>query len=111
MLILRSIKRLVAMKPPFISKPEIESPTTRTAGGLDFAAIGGKRQGREVPQSLKQRGGTVDSYNLARSNRFGKPNHRNGGSPANYRVRSGSRFAYNKFNFDLNQIILSTTFV
>ena len=30
-----------------------ESTTTRTAGGLDFAAIGGKRQGREVPQSLK----------------------------------------------------------
>jgi hypothetical protein len=30
-----------------------ESTTTRTAGGLDFAAIGGKRQGREVPHSLK----------------------------------------------------------
>jgi hypothetical protein len=26
-----------------------ESTTTRTAGGLDFTAIGGKRQGREVP--------------------------------------------------------------
>jgi len=30
-----------------------ESTTTRTAGGLDFAAKGVKRQGREVPQSLK----------------------------------------------------------
>jgi heavy metal translocating P-type ATPase len=29
------------------------STTTRTAGGLDFTAIGGKRQGREVPQSLR----------------------------------------------------------
>jgi len=28
------------------------STTTRKAGGLDFTAIGGKRQGREVPQSL-----------------------------------------------------------
>ncbi len=30
-----------------------ESTTTRTAGGLDFTAVGGKRQGREVPQSLR----------------------------------------------------------
>jgi uncharacterized membrane protein YraQ (UPF0718 family) len=30
-----------------------ESTTTRKAGGLDFSAIGGKRQGREVPQSLR----------------------------------------------------------
>ena len=30
-----------------------ESTTTRKAGGLDFTAIGGKRQGREVLQSLK----------------------------------------------------------
>jgi hypothetical protein len=30
-----------------------ESTTTRTAGGLDFTAISGKRQGREVPQSLR----------------------------------------------------------
>ncbi len=30
-----------------------ESTTTRTAGGLDFTAIGGKRQGREVLQSLR----------------------------------------------------------
>ena len=37
-----------------------ESTTTRKAGGLDFTAIGGKRQGREVPQSLRvesRRGG------------------------------------------------------
>jgi len=30
-----------------------ESTTTRKAGGLNFTAIGGKRQGREVPQSLR----------------------------------------------------------
>jgi len=30
-----------------------ESTTTRKAGGLDFTAVGGKRQGREVPQSLR----------------------------------------------------------
>jgi hypothetical protein len=30
-----------------------ESTTTRKAGGLDFTAIGGKRQGSETPQSLK----------------------------------------------------------
>jgi hypothetical protein len=30
-----------------------ESTTTRTADGLDFTAIGGKIQGREVPQSLR----------------------------------------------------------
>ena len=30
-----------------------ESTTIRKAGGLDFTAIGGKRQGREVPQSLR----------------------------------------------------------
>jgi hypothetical protein len=29
-----------------------ESTTNLTAGGLVFAAIGGKRQGHEVPQSL-----------------------------------------------------------
>jgi len=39
-----------------------EPTTTRTAGGLDFTAIGGKRQGREVPQSLE-------------TTRFGKPNN------------------------------------
>ncbi|MGD8883735.1 MAG: hypothetical protein PVI82_17685, partial [Desulfobacterales bacterium] len=27
--------------------------TTRIAGGLDFTAIGGKRQGHEVPPSLR----------------------------------------------------------
>ena len=34
-----------------------ESTTTRKAGGLDFTAIGGKRQGREVPQSLRVKPG------------------------------------------------------
>ena len=36
-----------------LENPTTESTTTRTAGGLDFSAIGGKRQGREVPQSLR----------------------------------------------------------
>jgi len=35
----------------------LEPTTTRTAGGLDFTAIGGKRQGREVPQSLRVKPG------------------------------------------------------
>jgi hypothetical protein len=34
-----------------------ESTTTRIAGGLDFTAIGGKRQQREVPQSLRVKPG------------------------------------------------------
>jgi hypothetical protein len=35
------------------NQPKVASTTTRTAGGFDFSAIGGKRQGREVPQSLR----------------------------------------------------------
>jgi hypothetical protein len=35
------------------SRVRFESTTTRTAGGLDFTAKGGKRQGREVHRSLK----------------------------------------------------------
>ena len=34
-----------------------KSTTTRTAGGLDFPAKRGKRQGREVPQSLRVKPG------------------------------------------------------
>jgi len=34
-----------------------ESTTTRKAGGLDFIAAGDKRQGREVPQSLRVKPG------------------------------------------------------
>ena len=34
-----------------------ESTTTRKAGGLDFTATGGKRQGREAPQSLRVEAG------------------------------------------------------
>ena len=33
------------------------STTNRIAGSLDFAAIGGKRQGREVPPSLRVKPG------------------------------------------------------
>ena len=35
-----------------------ESTTTRVAGGLNFNAIGGTRQGRKVPQSLRVEPGT-----------------------------------------------------
>ena len=34
-----------------------ESTTTRTAGGLDFTAKGGKRQGRAVPRLLRVKPG------------------------------------------------------
>ena len=36
---------------------QMASTTTRAAGGLDFTAIGGKRQWREVPQSLRVKPG------------------------------------------------------
>ncbi len=45
-----------------------ESTTTRIAGGLDFTAKGGKKQGHEMPQSLK-----TTLWNRVRSTRFGKP--------------------------------------
>jgi hypothetical protein len=35
----------------------IESTITRTAGGLDFSAMGGKRQGRVMPQLLRVKPG------------------------------------------------------
>jgi hypothetical protein len=35
----------------------MESTTTRAAGGLNFTAIGGKRQWHEVPQSLRVKPG------------------------------------------------------
>ena len=38
---------------------DAESTTTRTAVGLDFSAIGGKKQGREVPQSLRVEPGAL----------------------------------------------------
>ena len=39
-----------------------ESTTTRKAGGLEFTAFGGKRQGREVPQIVENNAvETVDS--------------------------------------------------
>ena len=48
-----------------------ESTTTRKAGGLDFTAIGGKRQGHAVAQSLE-----TTRWNRVRSPAmagFGKP--------------------------------------
>ncbi|MGD9180725.1 MAG: hypothetical protein PVF26_14615 [Desulfobacterales bacterium] len=38
---------------PDLQVAHCESTTTCKAGGLDFTAIGGKRQGREVPHSLR----------------------------------------------------------
>jgi hypothetical protein len=35
----------------------VESTTTRIAGGLDFTARGGKRQGHAVPRSLQVKPG------------------------------------------------------
>jgi CheY-like chemotaxis protein/HPt (histidine-containing phosphotransfer) domain-containing protein len=48
-------KRVHVAQPEVSGAAEVitESTTTRTAGGLDFTAVGGKRQGREVPQSLR----------------------------------------------------------
>jgi PAS domain S-box-containing protein len=48
-------KRAHVAQPEVSGAAEVitESTTTRTAGGLDFTAVGGKRQGREVPQSLR----------------------------------------------------------
>jgi len=48
------LKRILQLKG---AKNGCESTTTRTAGGLDFAAEGGKRQGREVPQLLRVKPG------------------------------------------------------
>jgi hypothetical protein len=45
-----NIRAVTALK---VAITVLESTTTRTAGGLDFTATGGKRQGREVPQSLR----------------------------------------------------------
>jgi len=39
-----------------------ESTTTRMAGGLGFTAIGGKSQGREVPQSLRVEPGALNDH-------------------------------------------------
>ena len=53
-----------------------ESTTARKAGGLDFTAIGGKRQGREVPQSLRAESGAehpvwkAQSFELSRTTPF-----------------------------------------
>jgi hypothetical protein len=47
---------------PVIAPLTSESTTTRKAGGLDFTAIGGKRQGREVPPIVENNAvETVDS--------------------------------------------------
>ena len=40
---------------------------TRTAGGLDFTAKGGKRQGREVPQSLRVKPGAQHAVRKTQS--------------------------------------------
>ncbi|MGD8883411.1 MAG: hypothetical protein PVI82_16045 [Desulfobacterales bacterium] len=54
-----------------LSFPHSESTTTRTAGVLDFTAIGGKRQGREVPQSLRVKPGAKHPVWKTQSSEFG----------------------------------------
>jgi hypothetical protein len=76
-----------------------ESTTTRKAGGLDFTAIGGKRQGREVPQSLK-----TTRWNRVRSTRFGKPN--NQFKEVNKQEKGGDHFCYEEAGFPINTIFL-----
>ncbi|MGD9182198.1 MAG: YqgE/AlgH family protein [Desulfobacterales bacterium] len=49
-----------------------ESTTTRKAGGLDFTANGGKRQGREVPQSLRAEPGAEHPVWKAQSSGLGR---------------------------------------
>jgi hypothetical protein len=44
----------------------MESTTTRAAGGLDFTAIGGKRQGREVSPIVENN--AVEPWILVRVN-------------------------------------------
>ena len=51
----------------------IESTTTRTAGGLDFTAKGGKRQGREVPQRLRVEPGVTHPVLKTQSHLDGTP--------------------------------------
>jgi len=75
-----------------------ESTTTRKAGGLDFTAIGGKIQGREVPQSLRAEPGAehpvwkAQSSGLGRSTPFLKtaiPRQDPGGSDSKEELAKG----------------------
>ena len=75
-----------------------ESTTTRKAGGLDFTAIGGKRQGREVPQSLRAEPGAehpvwkAQSSGISRSTPFLKtaiPRQEPGGSDSKEELAKG----------------------
>ena len=68
MLMLRSIKRLVAITAPFVSRPETESPTIRGAGGSDFSAIGGKIQ--RHGSALIGENNAVEPWILVQSTRF-----------------------------------------
>ena len=75
-----------------------ESTTTRKAGGLDFTAIGGKRLGREVPQSLRAEPGAehpvwkAQSSGISRSTPFLKtaiPRQEPGGSDSKEELAKG----------------------
>jgi hypothetical protein len=52
-----------------------ESTTTRTASGLDFTAIGEKRQGREAPQSLRVKPGAKHPVLKTQSSRNPSSRH------------------------------------
>ena len=49
------------------SETVFESTTNRTAGGLDFTAIDGKRQGSEAPQSLRVEPGGSTRYGVIKN--------------------------------------------
>jgi putative transcriptional regulator len=75
-----------------------ESTTIRKAGGLDFTAHGGKRQGREVPQSLRAEPGAehpvwkAQSSGLSRTTPFLKtaiPRQDPGGSDSKEELAKG----------------------
>lgn len=75
-----------------------ESTTTRKAAGLDFTAIGAKRQGREVPQSLP-----VESHRGG----IWKTQLR---SPAEVLVALDAEFPFERFNnfFTITYLIINT---
>jgi cell division septation protein DedD len=74
-----SLKAKTKDKPSLAPKEEkivtlSESTTTRTTGGLDFTAAGGKRQGREVPQSLRVEPGAKHPVWKTQSKKAGTEN-------------------------------------
>ena len=78
------------------------STTTRKAGGLDFTAIGGKRQGQEVPQSLK-----TNAVEPGAKHPVWKTQLR---APAEVLVALDKEFPFERFNnfFTITYLIINT---